>query len=281
MISAASDTAFQVKTSPTVARPKARLRGIALPNEHGSWGILFEPLVAAVAIAFTAVAPFVALLFIGAFLMRQPLRIYLADLKAGRDLPQTAAARRFVLFYTIIFAAGLAGTLITSSLTALIPLAIVAPLAGVQIYYDVARRSRQLVPELTGAIALSSSAAVIALAADWTPAAAASLSVIFVFRLIPSILYIRNRLFLEKGKKYSVAIPVLAHAAALAGTIALVAYELCSILTVTMIAVLFVRSLIGLSSYRRKRKAMQIGVHEVIYGALTVLSVILGHYLRI
>jgi YwiC-like protein len=281
MISATSDATFPVKTSTPIARPKVRLRGIALPNEHGSWGILFEPLVAAVAIAFSVVAPFVALLFIGAFLMRQPLRIYLADLKAGRNLPQTAAARKYVLFYTVIFAAGLAGTLVTASLTSLIPLAIVAPLAGVQIYYDVARRSRQLVPELTGAIALSSSAAVIALAAGWTPAAAAALSVIFVFRLIPSILYVRNRLFLEKGKKYSAAIPVLAHAVALLGTITLVSYELCSILTVTMIAVLFVRSLIGLSSFHRKRKAMQIGVHEVIYGALTVLSVILGHYLQV
>ena len=82
-----------------------RLRGIALPNEHGSWSILLEPLVAAGTVAFTPATIWITLLFIGGFLMRQPLRIWLADRNAGRDLPQTAAARKYTAIYATIFGA--------------------------------------------------------------------------------------------------------------------------------------------------------------------------------
>ena len=266
--------------SATLSRPpaKVRLRGIALPNEHGSWGILFEPLVAALAVAMSAAAPFIALLFVSSFLLRQPLRVWLADREAGRELPQTAAARKYTAIFFLLALAGFGGSLLLAPIQSLVPLLLAMPLAAVQIKYDVQRQSRRLVPELLGAVAITSSATAIALSAGWTPLAAASLSLIFVLRMVPSIFYVRNRLQLEKGKRYSVAVPVEAHILAFAASAVLALFGLCPALTSIMFGVLLVRAWIGMSPFRKKQKAMQIGVTEVIFGALTVISVIVGHY---
>jgi hypothetical protein len=47
-----------------------------------------------------------------------------------------------------------------------------------------------------------------------------------------------------------------------------------------MMAVLAVRAALGLSKFSKRRKAMQIGVFEVVFGALTVLAIVLGYYLH-
>ncbi len=48
-----------------------------------------------------------------------------------------------------------------------------------------------------------------------------------------------------------------------------------------MFVVLLTRAVWGLSRFRRRVKAMKIGIWEVVYGTLTVLSIIAGHYLHI
>ena len=263
------------------AQRKINVKAIALPIEHGSWGFVFEPLTAGLLVAFSPAALWVALTVVGAFLTRQPLKVLLNDWQAKRDLPQTAVARKFVLIYGAIFTVGLLGSLYFVPKYAFLPFLFILPLAAYQIYCDASRKSRELLPELTGAIAISSSVAVIALADGWTLAAASALWAIFVARLIPSILYVRNRLKLEKGKDYSRALPILSHIIAFTLVGALAYFKLSPLLTVLMFAVLLGRAVIGLSPYRSKIKAMRIGVWEVVYGTLTALSVVIGYYLNI
>jgi hypothetical protein len=50
---------------------------------------------------------------------------------------------------------------------------------------------------------------------------------------------------------------------------------------VLLMMVLLFRTVLGLSPYRTKMKAMQIGVWEVIYGLLTALSVVIGNYFHL
>lgn len=258
-----------------------RLRQIALPTEHGAWGFLLEPLVAGMAIAFSPTAPWIASMVIGAFLMRRPLQIFVAQRLAGQRLPQTDAALKFTLAFSIIFLAGLAGSLAFAERSSLIPFALVLPLAAYQIYCDVFRQSRQLLAEVTGAVAMSSSAAAISLAGGLPWQNAAAIWFLFIARLIPSILYVRNRLRLEKGKDFSAFMPAAAHFIGLAGVIGLVSDGFLPLLTVPVFLLLFARSAFGLSRYRTRMKAMKIGVWEVIYGLLTVLSLIVGYYVGI
>lgn len=270
-----------ISMSTNTAAIKVRTRGIALPTEHGSWGFLFEPLVAGLAIAFSLPAVWIAVAFIGAFLMRQPLKIYVADRMAGRDLPQTSAALRFVLIFGVIYAIGVAGSLAFADLRSFIPILLVAPFGVYQIYVDASRQSRNVLPELTGAVTISSSVAVIALASGLAPATAYALWLVFIARLIPSIMYVRNRLRLEKGKDFMFALPVILHLVAIAAVAVLAYYSLVPKLPLVMFAILFIRSAWGLSDYRKKVKAMRIGVMEVIFGALTAISVILGYHFHV
>jgi hypothetical protein len=255
-----------------------RIRQIALPTEHGGWGFLLEPLVAGLAIAFSAAAPLIALMTIGAFLTRQPLRILIADRLGMHSRERALAALWFCLLYSTVFAAGLGGTLLTAGPRVLLPFVFVLPFILLQVYSDVRRQSRQLIPEVTGAVSISASVAVIGLAGGLSWAASLALWAIFISRLVPSILYIRQRLLLEKGKSSSPVIPTLAHVAALL-VVSLLAYNgLSPVLAVFAMILLLFRAVKGLSPGRKKMRAMQIGVREVIYGSLTALSIVVGHY---
>lgn len=260
-----------------ISRP-VRVRGIALPIEHGSWGFVLEPLVAGLIVAFSPAAPFIAVMVMGAFLSRQPLKIFFADRMAKRDLPQTAVALRYALIYASVAAIGFLGTLYLAPAKAFLPLVVVAPLAALQIYYDASRKSRELLPELTGAISAASTAAILALADNWTLASAFALWAIFAARTIPSILYVRNRLRLEKGKTFSQIVPFAAHLLALVVVSALAYYNFSSLPVVAMFAFLLARGAVGLSKYRKKIKAMRIGIWEVVYGTLVVISVVIGYF---
>jgi hypothetical protein len=260
------------------SRPRVRLRSVALPIEHGSWGFLFEPLVAGVAIAPSMASPWIALLVIGAFMMRQPLKIFLSDWRSGRWLPQTRYALSFLFFYAAVFCAGSIGAVSLAGAESFLPFALILPFAAFQIYCDSQRNSRLLLAEIVGAVSISSSIAVLAIAASWPHSKAFALWAIIAARLIPSIFYVRNRLNLEKGKTFSRVLPIAAHVVALIVVLLLALYGQTPFLPVVMFAVLLIRSIVGLSPYRKKVKAMKIGIGEVIYGSLTVLSLIVGYY---
>jgi hypothetical protein len=73
-------------------------------------------------------------------------------------------------------------------------------------------------------------------------------------------------------------VPISAHLVALVVILLLAFYGQSPFLPILMFGILLVRSIVGLSSYRKKVKAMKIGIGEVIYGSLTVLSLIVGYY---
>lgn len=262
--------------TPTV--PKIRFRQVALPIEHGGWGFLFESLIAGLAIAFSPAAPWIALMTLGAFLTRQPLRIFILDRLGMRFKARAVAALIFVGLFSSIFFIGAAGTMYTTHVPALTPFLFVLPLAVMQMYWDVNRKSRELIPQLSGAISMSSSIAVMALAAGMSWPIAVALWILFVSRGIPSILYVRERLKLEKGKDFSRSLPTIAHIAAFICVAVLAYNRLLPYLVIFAMAILLLRTVTGLSPRRRKLKAMQIGVREAIYGTLVVLSLIVGHY---
>ena len=262
--------------SPTAVKKNSRQ--IALPSEHGAWGFLLEPLVVSLAIGYSTAGLFLAIMTIGSFLARQPLKVLIIDRLGQKNNERAAAAFKFLVIFGSIAAAGLAASVYLAGIGPLAPFAVILPLAAVQIYFDGSRKSRGLLPELMGAISISSSAAAILLAGGSTHIEAAAIWMIMIARLIPSIIYVRNRLRLEKGKHHSMTITIAVHAAAII-TVSVFAYNgLASLLVVGVMCFLLYRAAIGLSPYRRKMKAMQIGVREVIYGVMTVAAIVIGHY---
>jgi len=270
-----------IEQKPGVALPPISTRRIALPTEHGGWGFLLEPLVAGLAIAFSIGGAWIALMTIGAFLTRQPLKMLILDRMGMRDRRRALAASKYVLLYAAVFGVGLTGALLTASITSLVPFLFVLPLVSLQNYYDIFRRSRHIVPELAGAVAISASVACITLAGGLALSNALALWAIFVLRLISSILYVRERLRLEKGKSYSRTVPTAVHVFTANAVAIMAVYHLASILTFFAFLVLLYRAVMGLSPRRKKLKAMRIGIHEVIYGLVVVVSVVAGYFIGI
>lgn len=263
----------QVLSRP--ARPQVSLARIVLPTEHGSWSFLLEPIIVGSSIAFSATVPWIVLMFTAAFFARQPLKVYWLS-RNNQQLTDTSF--RYLLMFLVVATAGLLGTVWTAGAWAFYPLAAAAPLAAQQIYFDLFRKGRSLAAELSGAVAISSSAASLLLAGGLDWATATALWLIFVCRFVPSILYVRNRLSLEKGKTFNRLQPIVAHVLGLIVVVLLASVGSASLLTVGVFAFLLLRSIHGLSSYRVKMKAMKIGVWEVVYGVLTIISIIAGYY---
>lgn len=272
------DMASSVK-SVAPAR-KVKFTQIALPTEHGSWGFLLEPLVAALAIAFSPSGMWIGLMVISGFLARRPLQVFISQ-RSARDGEIKAAALKFTTAFSLSAAIGLVGTIFTSGLVVLIPLVLAMPLAAFQLYTESTKRGRQLVAEISGAVIMPTSAAAIILADGGTWTFTTAVWLFFVARFVPSILYVRNRLNLEKGKGGSMLLPAISHTAALVTVSVLAFAGNLPRLVIPAFVLLLARSISGLSPYRKRVKAMKIGVWEVIYGLIIVASLVAGHYLAL
>ena len=248
-------------TVPLAARPHVSLRPLALPTEHGGWGFLFEPIVLGLLVAPSLQGGLIAVAAVSAFLVRQPLKLALQDLRRGRTYPRTRYCWLFAALYALTAFGAIA---IAATPSILVPFAVVAPLAIVQIVYDALGRSRDPLAEMSGAVAMSSVAAAIGLAGGLPGAAAFALSGIIVARSIPAIVYVR--VLLGRGRAWvAVALHVLAVAA-----VALFA----SPFAVAAMAVLLLRATWGLT--HPVPRAQTIGWREIAFGALTVGLAALG-----
>src|SRR5438067_816253 len=144
---------------------RVRLKSVALPVEHGGWGLSLEPVVLGLLIAPSLPGLFLAMATLAAFLARHPLKLVMADRRRGRRFARTPVAERFALLYILAASFSLLAALkAASSYEFLLPLLLASPLALIQLIYDRLSRSRALLPELAGATAMAAIASSIVLA---------------------------------------------------------------------------------------------------------------------
>jgi hypothetical protein len=255
-------------------------RSLALPNEHGGWGLLIEPALLGLVLAPSVAGAGVALAALLAFLARHPLRLALSDRLRGRSYPRTALAARIAVAYLAGAAVAFAVAVWRAPLLAFAPLVAAAPLGLVQLVYDARLRSRELLPELLGGVALGAPAPMILLASGWPLLAALSLWGVLAARVLGSVLYVRARLRLARGTPASV-FPVLAvHA------LGLVALSVPAFFGfVTWMAPLSLVLLLGRAAWGLRRGAPAqpprvIGFQEMGWGALTVALLVAGSWTR-
>ncbi|HEX6212869.1 MAG TPA: YwiC-like family protein, partial [Methylomirabilota bacterium] len=147
--------------------PPVRWRPLLLPAEHGAWSFVLEPLVLGLLVAPSPAAPELALATLALFFARQPAKLALQDISRRQRYPRTVMAARLAIGLTT--AAGLFALAAwrISPHPWWIPVAAAAPLALLQLAYDVRREGRGLVPELAGPAAASASAPAMVAAAGW------------------------------------------------------------------------------------------------------------------
>ncbi len=256
-----------------------RLRSVALPVEHGGWGLLLEPILLGLALRPTWAALWLGLAALAAFLARHPLKLLTGDRRRDTRHPRTGLAARVALVYLL----GALGALLVAAALArkpalLLPVAVAAPLAALQLVRDAQGRSRELAPELAGAAALAATAAAIVLAGGWPMGGALLLWLVLAVRAATAILYVRARLRLDRGAPNpGRGLAVASHALALAGAAGLAAAGVLPWLAVAALALLLARAAHGVSRHRLPLKPKQLGWQELGFGSLVLLLLALGY----
>jgi hypothetical protein len=258
------------------ANGSRRLRAVALPVEHGGWGFLFEPILLGLLVAPTWAGLCLGIAATAIFLVHQPLRIAAKDHRNGRRVPRTRWAEQFAAGYLLAAGIAFAAALALAHGPIWIPLLAALPFAAFQAIHDAEGHSRASSAEIAGTLALSATAAMIALAASWPIPAAVALWVLLAARAVASILYVRDRLRLERGKPHHRAVTLAAHIAAFALIAGLAAARLLPWGSAVIFVVLAARAAYGLSRFRRPLAPKFIGLQELGYGALLIVTTAVG-----
>lgn len=253
------------------------LRSLALPSEHGGWGLLLEPALLGLLLAPSWGGVGFVVAALAAFLARHPLRLALADHWRGTRYPRTPLAERLAGAYLAVAAAGIALAVWRAPLAAFVPLAFAAPLGLLQLAYDARLRGRQLVPELAGGIALGSTAAAVVIAGGRASSVAFALWLLLAARVVGSVTYVRARLRAARGLAPDRATAWLCHVAALPLVAFLAYYGLAPWLALLAFGALLTRALQGLRAGARALPPRSVGFQEMGYGALTLLSLVAGY----
>jgi hypothetical protein len=260
--------------------PPTSLRVLALPPEHGAWGLLVEPLLLGLTLAPTAAGFGFTLAALSAFLARHPLKLALTDVWRGSRSPRTGRAAGVGAAYAIVALAGLAEAAAQAPAAAWEPLLVAVPLGLVQLAYDVRLQGRRLLPQLLGGVALAATAPTLMVAGGLSRAHAFAAWALLAARAVTSILYVRARLRLDRDQEASRAPAVLAHAVALAGAAVLASRGLAPGLGVVAFGILFARATHGLSPWHRRVRPQRVGLAEMGYGIVTVALIAVGYLKR-
>ena len=254
-------------------------RAVALPAEHGGWGFLVEPAVLGLVLAPSAAGFCLALAALAAFLARHPLRLWLIDRRKSVRYPRTALAERVFAAYAAATLALAAAAFALASSPFWLPLAVAAPIGLVALAFDARGRSREALPEATGAVALGASAAAIALAGGAPAAFAWGAWALLALRAVTSVLYVRARIRLDRGLAAGPRAVHAGHAAALAAATGLASVGWAPWLAPVVFFVLLARSGWGLSRWRRPVRPQVLGFQELGYGLLTLALLAVGYRL--
>lgn len=264
-------------TKQSHAKNGVRLKTIALPAEHGGWGLLFEPIVLGLLLAPSVAGFYLALSAVGFFLARHPLTLVV--LNRHRISPRTAPAQRFATLYLLIGAASFIATLAFTQHSFVVPLLVAAPFAILQIAHDWTGRRRMVLPELAGTIAICSLGTAIALSGGWSASASLALWAIMIARQVPTVLYVRACLRRRRTSTASPRVMIVAHLLAIVGAIAFAAADVTSVWIAIAMVLLLTRALIGFAGAKAVT-AKQLGFSEIAFGAMTVLFVVVNYGLH-
>jgi hypothetical protein len=257
-----------------------RLKAVALPAEHGGWGLLGEPLLLGLLVAPSAPGAAIGLAAASAFLARHPLKLVIADWRQRRRNARTRAAERFALLYAGLASGGLALSVAArASRGWWLPLAAAAPLALVQFLHDVRSQGRHPLPELLGGLALGSIAAAEMLAAGWSLSGSLAAWALVAAKSAGAILYVRARLRCDRGLPFGRPAVVGVHASGVLAALGLAAAGLTPWLAAAAFGVLFARAAHGLSSFHRRVRPQAVGVMELGYGVTFVVATSAGYAL--
>jgi hypothetical protein len=258
----------------TVAHERSALRAVALPTEHGGWGLTAEPALLGLLVAPSWAGVALAAAAMVAFLARTPLKVALVDRWRGRRLPRTRLAERVAAAELAVLAVLVAVAFAAAAGAFWVPMALALPLVGVELWFDMRSRSRRLVPELAGSVGIAAVAAAIVLADGGDARLAAGLWLVVGARAVASLPFVRVQLARAKGRPHRVAGSDLAQAAGLALGAVAVALDGRLVAGLGALAVVAAAGVVGVR--RPPPPAVVLGVRQTALGLAVVAATAAG-----
>jgi hypothetical protein len=252
-------------------------RSVAVPTEHGGWGLLGEPALLGLVLAPTGAGTALVAAGVCAFFARHPLKLALSDRRRGSRAARTAAAEMLVFAYGLIALAFFILAVALGGVRPLVPLLAAAPLACIQLVYDARLRGRQLLPELAGGAALAALAPALLLAGGWATAPALAAGVLLAVKAAATVLYVRARLRLDRGQRPEVRLALAAHVGAVVVAVLLAAAGWAPWLGVAAALGLAGRAAHGLSPLHRVVRPRVVGLQELGFGIAFTAALALGY----
>ncbi len=244
-------------------------RSVALPSEHGGWSLTAEPALLGLLVAWSAPGAALGAAAMVAFVARTPLKLVLVDRFRHRWLPRTrlaaqiAAAEVALLAVLVVYAASAAEPF-------WLPLAVAAPLIGLELWFDMRSRGRRLIPELAGSIGIGSIATAIALADGSSTSVAWGLWVVIAARSAAAIPYVRTQILRAKSRPAPIWHSDAAQMAAVAATALGWAFDLVPGVALVVVASLAAANLVAVRL--APRPAVVIGIQQTIVGIAVILA---------
>ena len=263
--------------SQDIRSPRPSLRSIALPVEHGGWGFTLEPVLLGLLVAYSPAAWELSIAALAVFLARRPFKLFATDLVRRRWLARTTVAASFAALYGALALAGLIGALVTADARFLVAYAVAVPFAAVALYNDSQSKSRTIVAELAGSMAMGSTVAAIALADGWGWVDAFGLWFVLVARGTTAISLVRGQIRRVHEKPvgevaiYGTQLATIA-AMALAATLGAVPW-------LAVVAIAGIGVLAYLSLQRPPVAARVVGWTQIVTGFAVVMLTALGVWL--
>lgn len=262
--------------SPPDPRSRARshLRSVAVPSEHGGWGLTIEPVVLGLLLRPSWAGLMIGVATVLAFLSRTPIKVVLVDLHRHRWLERSRVALSVSIGEVLAMVVLISLATLIAGWSWWIPVLVAAPMIVVELWYDARSRSRRLVPELFGAVGIAASVAAITVAGDADWALAAGAWTVLAARAIGSIPFVRAQIgFLRRGEPGTTTV-VLAQSASVA--IGVVAVLLDSRLAIGLAAVVLL-ALFQLAAARRPPSSAKVlGLTQMALGFALVFATAIG-----
>lgn len=255
--------------------PPVSMRSVALPREHGGWSLTLEPALLGLLVAPSLSGALLAVAALVAFLARTPAELFLVDRFRRRTRERTVLAARLAGAYGTILIVLLAAATVWAQGPFWMILAIAAPLLALELAYAQRSRSRRLVPELAGSIAIGAVAPAVAVASGEAWTVAWGLWLVVAARVIAAIPFVRVQLRRTKEQGFRLLSSDVAQATAVALLIAGMAWV--EVPIAAGLAVTFIGAVHVIEVRRPPRRAAILGAQQVVLGLTVVLATGLGY----
>ena len=263
--------------SASRAAERPPLRRVALPSEHGGWGLTLEPIALGLLIAPSWAGLAVGAAALVGFLFRTPAKLVAVDLRRHRRLARTDMAARVAVVEAVVMIVLVVGATASAGWRWWLPVVAAAPLVAVEMAFEIRSRGRRLVPELCGAVGVAAAAgAVVAASGSASMPLAVGAWLVLASRSIAAIPFVRARIAQRRGTAF---VPSTAWSDAVAIIVGAIAVALDARLALGAVAVVIV---IVVQRWWRRSPAPApkvIGVRQMSAGLAVVVATAIGTWL--